>query len=90
LYVPKRVRDATDEYIMENNFSVRFIETQCIEEEEGEVNIKSLHSELKRWMNEHHGGKRVPNIDIFREEVVNRGYDVDARGIVRGLVVDFE
>lgn len=90
LYVPKRVRNATKEYIMANNFSVRFIETQCIEEEDGEANIKSLHSEMKRWMNEHHGGKKVPNIDIFREEVVNCGYDVDAKGIVRGLVVDFD
>jgi P4 family phage/plasmid primase-like protien len=90
IFVPKRVRKTTNEYIMANNFSVRYIKTQCTEDEDGEVNIKSLHSELKRWMNEHHGGKKVPNIDIFREEVTNCGYYVDIKGIVHGLVVDFD
>lgn len=90
LYVPKRVRRATNEYIEANNFSLRFVHECCIDEEDGEINVKSLHSELKRWMNEHHGGKKVPNIDIFREEVANLGYDVSSKGIVRGLVVDFE
>lgn len=90
LYVPKIVRKATDEYIQANNFSLRFVRECCIDEEDGEINVKSLHSELKRWMNEHHGGKKVPNIDIFREEVANLGYDVNPKGIVRGLVVDYE
>jgi P4 family phage/plasmid primase-like protien len=90
LYVPKRVRKTTDEYIQANNFSLRFVRECCIDEEDGEINVKSLHSELKRWMNEHHGGKKVPNIDIFREEVANLGYDVNPKGIVRGLVVDYE
>jgi P4 family phage/plasmid primase-like protien len=89
LYVPKRVRKATDEYIQANNFSLRFVRECCIDED-GEINVKSLHSELKRWMNEHHGGKKVPNIDIFREEVANLGYDINPKGIVRGLVVDYE
>jgi P4 family phage/plasmid primase-like protien len=90
LVVPRKVRDETERYIRENNFSVRFIETQCIEDDAGEINIKALHSELKRWMNEHHGGKKVPNIDMFREEVVNQGHEIDARGVVRGLAVDYE
>ncbi|KAG0098844.1 hypothetical protein BGZ93_010099 [Podila epicladia] len=79
LYVPKRVRKATDDYIEENNFSFRFVRECCNEEEEGEINAKSLHSEMKRWMNEHHGGKKVPNINIFREEFANLGYDVTPR-----------
>ncbi|KAG0081442.1 hypothetical protein BGZ90_008248 [Linnemannia elongata] len=90
LYVPKRVRRATDEYIQTNNFSLRFIRECCNEVEDGQMNIKSLHSELKQWMNQHHGGKKVPNIDIFREEVANLGYDVSPKGIVHGLEVDFE
>lgn len=89
LRIPKRIRKATTRYIEENNFSMRFIKTQCIEED-GDTNIKTLHSELKRWMNEHHGGKKVPNIDIFREEIANCGYDIDMKGIVHGLVIDFE
>jgi len=90
LYVPKRIRKATSDYIKENNFSLRYIAECCSEDEEGEVNIKSLHSDMKRWMNEHHGGKKVPNIDIFRKEVANLGYDVNSKGIVHGLVIDFD
>lgn len=90
LRVPKRVRKATEDYIMANNFSRRYITECCTEDDEGEIGIKTLHSEMKRWMNEHHGGKKVPNIDIFREEVANIGYDVSSKGIVRGLTADFE
>jgi P4 family phage/plasmid primase-like protien len=90
LHVPKRVRRATDEYIQTNNFSLRFIRECCNEVEKGQMNIKSLHSELKQWMNQHHGGKKVPNIDIFREEVANLGYDVSPKGIVHGLEVEFD
>lgn len=90
LHIPKKIRNATMKYIEENNFSLRFVKTQCIEEENSGTNVKSLHSELKRWMNEHHGGKKVPNIDIFREEIINCGYEVDAKSIVHGLTVDYE
>lgn len=90
LHVPRRVRKATDDYIKENNFSLRYIAECCTDDEKGEVNIKSLHSEMKAWMNQHHGGKKVPNIDIFRKEVANLGYNINSKGIVHGLAVDFD
>lgn len=91
LCVPRRIRKATTHYIEENNFSLRFIKEQCIETDgESGTGVKALHSELRNWMTQHHGGKKVPNIDIFREEIVNRGYIVDVKGTVYGLMVDYE
>lgn len=90
LRIPRRIRKTTEDYIMANNFSLRYITECCTDDDQGEINIRNLHSEMKRWMNEHHGGKKVPNIDIFREEVSNFGYDVSFKGIVRGLVVSFD
>lgn len=90
LRVPRRIRKATDDYIKENNFSLRYIAECCTDDEKGEINIKSLHSEMKAWMNQHHGGKKVPNIDIFRKEVANLGYNINSKGIVHGLAVDFD
>jgi len=90
LHIPRKVRRATDDYVKENNFSFRFIMECCTEEEEAEIGIKALHSEMKTWMNQHHGAKKVPNIDIFRDEVVNCGYDIDVKGVVHGLAVDMD
>jgi len=68
----------------------RFVRECCNENENEETNIKTLHSEMKGRKSEHHGGKKVPNIDIFREEVANLGYKANSKDIVRGLEVDYE
>ncbi|KAI9242100.1 MAG: hypothetical protein BYD32DRAFT_481167 [Podila humilis] len=44
----RRVRKVTDDYIKENIFSLRYVSECCVEDEDGEINIKSLHSEMKR------------------------------------------
>jgi P4 family phage/plasmid primase-like protien len=88
--IPRIVRHTTRDYIEVNNFSLLFIRTQTIDDEAGETNIKTLHSEMKRWMNDHYTGKKVPNIEMFRDELTNQAYEVDSKGIVRGLIVDYE
>lgn len=89
IHVPKIIRKTTREYIEANNFSLLFIQTQTIDDDDGETSIKVLHSEMKRWMNDHYTGKKVPNIEMFREEIINQGYEI-GKGIVYGLVVDYE
>lgn len=86
--IPKIIRKNTDKYIAENNFSLRYIREQTIKEEDGEASIKSIHSELKKWMNDHYPGKKVPNIEIFSQELIDEGYEVE-KNIVRGLVVEY-
>lgn len=91
LHVPKKVREATRRYVEENNFSLRFVSEQCVEvDDEDGTNIKALHSELRNWMMQHHGGKKVPNIDVFRDELINRSYVIDRKGTVHGLAVDYD
>lgn len=91
LHVPRKVRKATRRYVEENNFSLRFISEQCVEiDSDDGTNIKTLHSELRNWMMQHHGGKKVPNIDVFREELINRSYEIDVKGTVHGLAMDYD
>jgi P4 family phage/plasmid primase-like protien len=90
LYIPEKIRDTTEKYIMENNFSMRYISECCVDAEDGEVKIRELHSEMKQWMNQHHGGKKVPNIDIFREEISNLGYNITPKGLVCGLQIEYD
>lgn len=89
MHIPRIIRKNTEEYIAENNFSLRFIREQTIKDEDGEASIKFLHCELKKWMNDHYSGKKVPNIEIFLQELIDEGYEVK-KNVVRGLVVEYD
>lgn len=89
IHIPRIVRHTTREYIEANNFSLLYVRTQTIDDEDGETNIKTLHSEMKKWMNDHYTGKRVPNIEVFRDELIGLGYEVDSKGNVSRLIVDY-
>jgi len=88
LKIPKEIREVTDRYIGENNYSLRYINEETNKEDEGEVSLKDLHSEMRRWMLDHHTRKKIPDIGTFSDELIDQGYEI-SNGQVCGLTVKY-
>jgi P4 family phage/plasmid primase-like protien len=79
LYIPRYVRETTEQYITINNYSLKYIQNYISEDEGNDVLVADLYSSFKEWFKEGYPGRRIPPISDFVLEVSNADYCVDGR-----------
>jgi len=76
LEIPQSIKKTTDDYIISNNHSLRFIKEYLVYQEDSSESVKEVYAEFKEWFKSTMPGKDIIDMMEFLREVELEGLNI--------------